>query len=78
MYWTRLYDHANLVQYIKLPYNHDHDNLVQYIKLPYNYDHDNLVQYIKLQVCQWLVAGRWFSSVTPVSTTNKTDRHDIT
>jgi len=27
------------------------------------------------QVCQPLAAGRWFS---PVSSTNKTDRHDIT
>jgi hypothetical protein len=27
------------------------------------------------RVCQWLAAGRWFSSV---SSTNKTDRHDIT
>jgi succinate dehydrogenase flavin-adding protein (antitoxin of CptAB toxin-antitoxin module) len=27
------------------------------------------------QVCQWLVAGQWFS---PVSYTNKTDCHDIT
>ena len=25
------------------------------------------------KVCQWLVAGRWFSSGTPVSSTNKTD-----
>jgi hypothetical protein len=25
------------------------------------------------QVCQWLVAGRWFSPDTPVSSTNKTD-----
>jgi len=24
-----------------------------------------------------LVAGRWFSGETPVSSTNKTDRHDI-
>ena len=24
------------------------------------------------------MAGRWFSSGTPVSSTNKTDRHDIT
>ena len=29
-------------------------------------------------VWQWLVAGRWFSPGTPVSSTNKTDRHDIT
>jgi hypothetical protein len=29
------------------------------------------------QVCQWLAAGRWFSLCTPVSSTNKTDRHNI-
>ena len=28
--------------------------------------------------CQLLVADLWFSSGTPVSSTNKTDRHDIT
>jgi hypothetical protein len=30
------------------------------------------------KVCQWLVTGWWFSPGTPVSSTNKTDRHDIT
>jgi hypothetical protein len=30
------------------------------------------------KVCQWLVAGRWFSPGTLVSSTNKTDCHDIT
>jgi hypothetical protein len=30
------------------------------------------------KVCQWLTTGRWFSSGAPVSSTNKTDRHDIT
>ena len=30
------------------------------------------------KVCQWHAAGRWFSLGTPVSTTNKTDHHDIT
>ena len=30
------------------------------------------------EACQWFVTGRWFSSGTPVSPTNKTDRHDIT
>ena len=30
------------------------------------------------QVCQWLNASRWFSLGTLVSSTNKTDRHDIT
>ena len=30
------------------------------------------------KVCQWLATVRWFSPGTPVSSTNKTDRHDIT
>jgi hypothetical protein len=30
------------------------------------------------KICQWLATGRWFSPGTPVSSTNKTDRHDIT
>ena len=30
------------------------------------------------KVCQWLVTGRWFSPGPLVSSTNKTDRHDIT
>jgi len=30
------------------------------------------------KVCQWLATGRWFSLGTPVSSTNNTDRHDIT
>ena len=29
------------------------------------------------KVCQWLVASSWFSMGTLVSSTNKTDRHDI-
>ena len=28
------------------------------------------------KVCQWLAASQWFSLCTPVSSTNKTDRHD--
>jgi hypothetical protein len=27
--------------------------------------------------CQWLAAGWWFSPGTPVSSTNRTDHHDI-
>jgi hypothetical protein len=27
--------------------------------------------------CQWLVAGRWFSLGTPLSSTNKSDSHDV-
>ena len=30
------------------------------------------------KVCQWLPTGWWFSSGPPVSSTNKTDLHDIT
>jgi hypothetical protein len=30
------------------------------------------------KVCQWLVTGQWFSPAPPVSSTNKSDRHDIT
>ena len=30
------------------------------------------------KVYQWLATGQWFSSGTSVSSTNKTDRHDIT
>jgi hypothetical protein len=30
------------------------------------------------KVCQRLAEGRWFSPGTPVSSTNKTDRNDIT
>ena len=29
------------------------------------------------KVCQWLGTGRWFCPGTPMSSTNKTDRHDI-
>ena len=29
------------------------------------------------KVCQWLTSGRWFSLGTPVSSTDKTDHHDI-
>jgi hypothetical protein len=30
------------------------------------------------KVTQWLATGRWFSPGNPISSTNKTDRHDIT
>ena len=30
------------------------------------------------KIWQWLAVGRWFSPGTGVSSTNKTDRHDIT
>jgi hypothetical protein len=30
------------------------------------------------KVCQWFAKGQWFSPGPPVSSTNKTDHHDIT
>jgi hypothetical protein len=30
------------------------------------------------KVCKWLTVGQWFSPGTSVSSTNKTDRHNIT
>ena len=36
------------------------------------------VQIPLMVVCQWLATGWWFSAGTPVSSTNKTDCHDIT
>jgi hypothetical protein len=30
------------------------------------------------KVCQWLATGLWFSPSTPISSTNKFHRHDIT
>ena len=30
------------------------------------------------KICLWLGTGRWFSQCTQVSSTNKTDRHNIT
>jgi len=41
----------------------------------------NLWQYLSTlcaNVCEWLATGWWFSPGTPVSSTNKTDRHDMT
>jgi hypothetical protein len=39
--------------------------------------HDGVCS-IQLYSCRWFATGRWFSPGTPVSSTNKTDRHDIT
>ena len=36
------------------------------------------VQHYVIKFVKWLATGRWFSMGTPVSSTNKTDRHDIT
>jgi hypothetical protein len=47
---------------------------------PYSWNTGNVGfkrQSINLSTSQWLAAGGWFSPGTPVSSTNKTDRHDI-
>ena len=36
------------------------------------------IQHYVIKFCQWLATGRWFSPGTAVSSTNKTDLHDIT
>jgi hypothetical protein len=36
------------------------------------------IQHYVDKVCQLLTTGQWFSPGTLVSSTNKTDRHDIT
>ena len=38
----------------------------------------SIQHYICDKVCQRLAAGRWFSAGSPVSSSNKTDRHNIT
>jgi hypothetical protein len=37
-----------------------------------------MVRYIRYNICQWLATVWWLSPGTPVSSTNKTDRHDMT
>ena len=46
-----------------------------YVQMPFRRGVLDTTVYDK--VCQWLAAGQWFSPGTPVSSTNKTDRHDI-
>jgi hypothetical protein len=45
-------------------------------------EEDNLLvlyyAHVSIWNLQWLAAGQWFSQGIPVSSTNKTDRHDIT
>ena len=51
-------------------------SLTLWVRIPFKRD----VLYTTLcdRVCQWLAEGRWFSPGTLISSTNKTDRHDIT
>ena len=49
--------------------------LLPWVRIPHRRDVPDTMLCDK--VCEWLAASRWFSPVTPVSSTNKTDRHDI-
>ena len=84
MYWLKLAYHViifklhvNLFspwyswQIVELALNNNHSN---YMNPPRRGVHD-----ITLcdKVCQWLATGLWFSPGTPVSSTNKTDCHDL-
>jgi hypothetical protein len=49
--------------------------LLPWVRIPHRRDVPDTMLCDK--VCEWLAASRWFSPGTPVSSTNKTDRHDI-
>jgi hypothetical protein len=48
------------------------------INIFFNIICDSKINFLSDKVCQWLAIGRWFSPVTLVSSTNKTDSHNIT
>jgi hypothetical protein len=51
----------------------------QFVNMVENYSTNQLTLFWKwFSLHQWLATGQWFSVGTPVSPTNKTDRHDIT
>jgi hypothetical protein len=50
------------------------NNIYHYILLSKSHRWGVLDKTLCDKVCQWLVAGQWFS---PVSSTNTTDRHEI-
>ena len=51
---------------------------MQSVPIPTNSGEVYAIQHYTMKFCQWLVAGQWFSPGTPVSSTNETDRHNIT
>jgi hypothetical protein len=61
-----LYGHILLCQ---------HSPLTLWVRISLRRDVLNTTLWNK--VCQWLAVGRWFPPGTPVSSTNKTDGHDI-
>ena len=53
-------------------------SLVSQIGRSVQYTIDKVDPTLYDKICQWLAVGRWFSPGTLVSSTNKTDSHDIT
>ena len=53
-----------------------HSPLTLFVRIPFRRDIFDTTLWDK--VCHWLAVGRWFSPGTSVSSTNKTDGHDIT
>ena len=52
-----------------------HSPLTLRVQIPFRRDVLDTTLWDK--VCQWLAVGRWFFPGTPVSSTDKTDGHDI-
>jgi len=53
------------------------DFIIQWFWIVYRLGRSALDTTLCDKVCQWIAAGRWFSPGTPVSSTSKTDRHDM-
>jgi len=53
------------------------DLFIQCCWIVYRFGRNALNTTLCHKVCQWIGAGRWFSPGTPVSSTSKTDRHDM-
>ena len=51
-----------------------------WVQIPFEKSENTSIAHTILcdEVCQWLVTGRWFSPATLISSTNKTDHHNIT
>ena len=73
MYWYRNGRHGSGRSWIyNYPYNQCPSPLTLWVRIPLRRD------ILDTTLCQWLAASQWFSPGTPVSSTFKADRHDIT
>ena len=68
----------NISQYLVYNWWQDYSTYTCTFKLHFQgYESHSSGVYSMWSICQRLAAGRWFSPGTPVSCTNKTDRHKI-